>query len=40
VQLAADHPERLDAGHAVLGDQPQETARLVLERLARLPADG
>ena len=31
---------RLDAGHDVLGDQPQETARLVLEWLARLPADG
>ena len=31
---------RLDAGHDVLGDQPEETARLVVEWLARLPADG
>lgn len=31
---------RLDAGHDVIGDQPAETARLVLEWLARLPADG
>ena len=31
---------RLDAGHDVIGDQPEETARLVLEWLARLPADG
>jgi pimeloyl-ACP methyl ester carboxylesterase len=31
---------RLDAGHDVIGDRPAETARLVLEWLARLPADG
>jgi pimeloyl-ACP methyl ester carboxylesterase len=31
---------RLDAGHDVGEDQPAETARLVLEWLARLPADG
>ena len=31
---------RLNAGHDVLSDQPHETARLVLEWLARLPADG
>ena len=31
---------RLDAGHDVIGDRPEETARLVLEWLARLPADG
>jgi pimeloyl-ACP methyl ester carboxylesterase len=31
---------RLDAGHDVLRDQPEETVRLVLDWLARLPADG
>ena len=31
---------RLDAGHDVLEDAPQETARLVLEWLARLPREG
>jgi len=31
---------RLDSGHGVLEEQPQETARLVLDWLARLSADG
>jgi pimeloyl-ACP methyl ester carboxylesterase len=31
---------RLDAGHDVIRDQPSETARLVVDWLARLPADG
>jgi pimeloyl-ACP methyl ester carboxylesterase len=32
--------DRLDAGHDLLEDAPAETARLVLEWLARLPRDG